>query len=161
MLTFRDTVTSDDKPLAPSIEWGPGLGDTEVSTRFGVPPRGLFSAGGKEQRLPPASIAKQSVYEEDFKYAGVDDHDFMAVAFQPGRLKVDYQAVSIPAPAGSKDPARNLMAFSIDPGVRNQAMRFYVGPKAFDQLAAIDPEFVRAVDFGILSVIVVPLLFDR
>ena len=37
-------------------------------------------------------------------------------------------------------------------------LRFYVGPKDFDVLAAVDRELVRAIDFGVFAVIVVPLL---
>jgi len=37
-------------------------------------------------------------------------------------------------------------------------MKFYIGPKDFETLRAIDKEFVRAVDFGMFSIIVVPLL---
>jgi YidC/Oxa1 family membrane protein insertase len=157
-VSFRATVTSSDRPLAPEIEWGPGPGDVEVATRSAVPSRGLLSAGGKEQRLTAANIAKQASYEEDFKYAGVDDHYFMVVAYEPHKIKVAYQPVSIPPPAGSKDPARTLMAFEIDPVGRADAFRFYVGPKDFNGLSAIDPDFVRAIDFGIFSVIIVPLL---
>jgi YidC/Oxa1 family membrane protein insertase len=158
ILTFHDTVTAGDRALAPTIEWGPGLSDTEVTTRFGYPPRALFTAGGKVQRVAAAAILKQPTYEDDFKYAGIDDHYFMSVAFEPGRAKVVYQPLSIPPPAGSKDPARALMAYSIDPGGPAPPLKFYVGPKDFNELASINRDFVSAVDFGIWSFIVVPLL---
>jgi YidC/Oxa1 family membrane protein insertase len=157
ILTFRDAVRSGDRALAPSIAWGPGLSDTEVSTRFGYAPRALLSAGGKEQRLAAAAIVKQPGYSDDFKYAGIDDHYFMSVAFEPGRATVTYQPVSIPQAAGSKDPPRALMAYSIAPDP-NEPLKFYIGPKDFNELASIDRDFVRAVDFGIWSFIVVPLL---
>jgi len=140
------------------IEWGPGPGDLEVATRSAVPPRGLMSAGGKEQRLTAANVAKQASYDDDFKYAGIDDHYFMAVAFEPHKVKVTYQPVAIPPPTGSKDPARTLMAFEIDPAGRTDPFKFYVGPKDFNTLSAIDSRFVSAIDFGIFSVIIVPLL---
>ena len=37
-------------------------------------------------------------------------------------------------------------------------MTFYAGPKDFDTLAAIDRNLVKAINFGMFSVIVVPLL---
>jgi YidC/Oxa1 family membrane protein insertase len=43
-------------------------------------------------------------------------------------------------------------------GASPPPLRVYVGPKEFDQLAATDPEMVRAIDFGIFAFIVVPLL---
>jgi YidC/Oxa1 family membrane protein insertase len=49
------------------------------------------------------------------------------------------------------------MAYSLRPG-RDDSVRFYVGPKDFDQLAAIDRPLVRAIDFGYFAFVVVPLL---
>ena len=37
-------------------------------------------------------------------------------------------------------------------------MKFFAGPKDFDVLASIDRDLVRAIDFGMFAVIVVPLL---
>jgi YidC/Oxa1 family membrane protein insertase len=37
-------------------------------------------------------------------------------------------------------------------------MPFYLGPKDFDILKAVDGQLVRAIDFGMLSWLVVPLL---
>ena len=162
VFTFHDTVTSGDRAIAPTIQWGLGLGigAAAINTRFDYAPRALLSAGGKEQRLAVATLVKTANYEDDFKYAGVDAHYFMSVAFEPGRVKVAYQTLSIPPPASSKDPARDLVAYSVDPGPRNQAVKFYVGPKDFDELGSVDRDFVRAVDFGFWSIIVVPMLLS-
>src|SRR6185369_8594093 len=60
-------------------------------------------------------------------------------------------------PPPSKDAARELVSFSIEPkGV--QQVRFFAGPKDFDVLAAIGPDVTRAINFGMFAVIVVPLL---
>ena len=37
-------------------------------------------------------------------------------------------------------------------------MRFYYGPKVFEELRAIDPELTRAINFGMFAVLAVPLL---
>jgi YidC/Oxa1 family membrane protein insertase len=50
------------------------------------------------------------------------------------------------------------MAYRLDVGTSEEPIRFYVGPKDFDVLAAVDRPLVRAIDFGIFAVIVVPLL---
>ena len=50
------------------------------------------------------------------------------------------------------------MAFSIEPARATEPLTFYVGPKDFDTLAAIDRNLVKAINFGMFSVIVVPLL---
>ena len=49
------------------------------------------------------------------------------------------------------------MSYSIEPA-RDEPLTFYVGPKDFDTLAAIDRNLTKAINFGIFSVIVVPFL---
>ena len=160
IFSFHDTVTIGDRSIVPSIQWGLGLGigAAAINTRFDYGPRALLSAGGKEQRLPVATLVKAPSYEDDFKFVGVDAHYFMSVAFQPGKVKVAYQTLTIPPLAGSKEAARDLVGYAVDPGPRNLPIKFYVGPKDFNDLGAIDRDFSRAVDFGIWSFIVVPLL---
>jgi YidC/Oxa1 family membrane protein insertase len=155
---MRATVTQGDHSVQPALVWGPGLGDSDSQTgRYAVKPGGLFSSGGKVTRLAARAVGTQPTYDEDFEYAGVDDHYFMTVALKTGTAKLTYQPVSVPPPAGSKDPPRDLMSYSIEP-TREEPLTFYVGPKDFDTLAAIDRNLVKAINFGMFSVIVVPLL---
>jgi YidC/Oxa1 family membrane protein insertase len=49
------------------------------------------------------------------------------------------------------------MSYSIEPA-HDEPLTFYVGPKDFDTLAAIDRNLTKAINFGIFSVIVVPFL---
>jgi YidC/Oxa1 family membrane protein insertase len=158
VLTFRPTVTVGNQPVAPAIVWGPMFSDSEGSTSFAVRPGGLLSAGGEEERLAADAVAEQPAREGEFKYAGVDDHYFMSVALDPGRVTVTLQSVAVPPPAGSDAPPHALMAYSIEPAPLDRGLRFYVGPKDFNELAAIDRELVRAIHFGIWSFLVVPLL---
>jgi YidC/Oxa1 family membrane protein insertase len=159
VIAFGASVTENDRSLAPVIQWGPALGDIDSATgRAAVKARGIFSIANDVKRLTAADVAKQPTYQGDFQYAGVDDHYFMTTALSPGQSTITFQALSIPPPAGSKDAARDLMAYDIDPGRRDQPVRFYVGPKDFDILAGIDRDLVRAIDFGMFAIIVVPLL---
>jgi YidC/Oxa1 family membrane protein insertase len=159
VIDLHVAVSQGAQTIVPAIEWGAALGDSDSQTgRYAVKPRALFSANGKVQRLAASAIVKQPVYDDDFKFAGVDDHYFMAVALSPGRAKVNYQPVSIPPPPGINEPVRDLMAFSIEPPRGEQALKFYAGPKDFDTLAAVDRDLVTAIDFGLFTVIVVPLL---
>ena len=50
------------------------------------------------------------------------------------------------------------MNFILQPAKQGEPLRFYVGPKDFDQLAAVDRSLVRAINFGMFAVLVVPLL---
>lgn len=158
-VTFKAQVSQNDQALTPVIEWGPGLGDTDSQTgRYAVKPEALFSSEGKVNRIAASKLASAPNYDQPFEYAGIDDHYFAAFAIKPGHAKVTYQPVQVPPPANSADPARDLMAFSIQPEHADQPLTFYVGPKDFDTLAAIDRNLTKAINFGMFSVIVVPLL---
>ena len=69
-----------------------------------------------------------------------------------------FQPVSIPPPEGSKEPPRELVSCAIEPAEPDAPIRFFVGPKDFDVLSAIDPELALAINFGMFKVIVVPPL---
>src|SRR6185295_16909050 len=51
-----------------------------------------------------------------------------------------------------------LVSYTIQPSRGDTPIRFFVGPKDFDVLLAIGPDFAKAIDFGMFTVIVVPLL---
>ncbi len=158
VLTFRANVNVGDKPVTPTIQWGPTFGDTEEASRFAVSPEGLLSSQGREQRLPAASIVKQPVYQGEFKFIGVEDHYFLTTAVDVGSVKVTFEPLTIPGPDGSTGTPRTLIAYSFEPAQADQPTKFYVGPKDFDQLAKVDRDLVRAINFGMFTVIVVPLL---
>jgi YidC/Oxa1 family membrane protein insertase len=159
VISFAVTLAQGEQPLQPTIQWGPALGDVDVATgRNVVRPRGLYAIDNAVKRIASTDAAKQSMYQGDFQYSGVDDHYFMSTVLHPGTSTITFHPLSIPPPAGSKDPARELMAYSIQPGRRDTPVDFYLGPKDFDVLAAVDRDLVRAIDFGMFAVIVVPLL---
>jgi YidC/Oxa1 family membrane protein insertase len=155
VITFDSSVTANDRPLATSIEWGPAVGDVGVASRYITAPEGLLYAGSV-QRLSPKDIAKQATYENTYRYAGVDDHYFITVALAPGPVSIGFKPVTIPPPPNTKE-GRTLVAYTLEPKGQGP-IRFFFGPKDFDVLASIDRDLVRAIDFGMFSVIVVPLL---
>ena len=158
ILEFRAAVSEGERGLQPTVLWGPALTDAGEASRYSQKAEGLLYVNGKPQRLATKDIAKQSVYEGDFNYVGVDDNYFMTVALFPGASKVTYHSVSIPPPAESKDPARDLVAYDIETSGPDAQLKFFVGPKDFDVLAATDKNLTGAINFGIFTVIVVPLL---
>lgn len=153
IVTFNASV-----PEPYTILWGPAVGDLGEASRYVQQARGLFSQGNKVQRLSAKDLGNKPVYEGDFQFIGVDDNYFMTAAFAPGNCKVTYQPFSISPPPDSKDPKRDLVAYSIEPSRRDTPIKFFAGPKDFDVLAAVDRDLVRAIDFGIFAVLVVPLL---
>jgi YidC/Oxa1 family membrane protein insertase len=152
------TVTEGDKALTPTITWGPAIGDVGELSRVVKKSEGILFQSGKVVRLLPKDLAKQSMYDGDFHYAGVDDNYFLVAALPADAIKVSYAPVTIPPPADSKDPARELVSFSVEPHRPDAPLKFFAGPKDFDVLSAIDRDLARAIDFGMFTVIVVPLL---
>jgi YidC/Oxa1 family membrane protein insertase len=143
-----------------TVSSGAGIGQGFVEGGFyHVPVRAVRHLAGDVEHLSTDDLAEQARFEGDLRFAGVDDQYFL-FAVLPGseRVSVEYRSVSIPAttPEGM---ARALMSFDVAaPGPF--ALPFYIGPKEFDTLRAVDArlELVRAIDFGFFSPIVVPLL---
>ena len=159
IVTLRVTVMSGDRPVFPAISWGPAVGDIAEVSRYTQAAEGLlFQTGGKIQRLAAKDLSKQSTYEADLVYGGVDDNYFMTVALSPGTSKIVYQPVTIGPPVGSKDPGRQLVSYSIESKRAADGIKFFAGPKDFSVLSAIDPKVAEAINFGYFKVIVVPLL---
>ncbi len=157
-VALASSVESGGAALTPAIAWGPGPGDRGATNRYHMPPEGIVFLDGGVKRYSASAVGKQPTYEGSYRFAGIDDHYFMAVALDPAAVSIAYQGVTIPPAPGSDESARNLMAFTIEPKQPTAAMTFFVGPKDFDVLAALDPEFTQAIRFGIFTVIVVPLL---
>jgi len=155
---FNATVSESDRPVNPAVLWGPAVGDAAEVSRYVQAPEGILypTDASKPQRLAPKDIAKQSTYDADFKYVGVDDNYFMTVALAPGPSTVSYQPVTLPPAPGTKD-GRTLVSYSIRTS-QNHPIRFFVGPKDFDVLAAINTDLTSVINFGMFAVIVVPLL---
>jgi YidC/Oxa1 family membrane protein insertase len=158
VLTFLADARQNAQPLPVTILWGPGLADTVEVSRYSQKPGGLLFQNGKAQRLAPKDTAKQAVYEGDFGFAGVDDNYFMAVALSVSGVRVGFQPVAIPPLPPSKDPPRELMAYSIEPRSGDDTLKFFVGPKDFGVLTAVNRDLQNAINFGMFKVIVVPLL---
>jgi YidC/Oxa1 family membrane protein insertase len=161
VIEFTATVSQGGKPIVPTILWGPGIGSGVVtSTRSYDPaPQPIFYRDGDVHRVKANKVAENAVQEGQIGFAGVDDHYFLAATLPAGRpIHVDYRTLEVPL-AGATD--KNAAAHFIDWSVRyaDQARtRFFVGPKDFDVLAAVDRDLVRSIDFGIFAWLVVPLL---
>jgi YidC/Oxa1 family membrane protein insertase len=155
---FKATVAQGDRALTPTIVWGPAVGDVATVNQYSQKAEALLFQNGKVERHQTKDLAKQSVFEGDFKFAGVDDNYFLTAALFTGPAKVSYQPISIPPPADSKEAPRELVSFSYDPHSFDDAHQFFAGPKDFTVLASIDRDFTRAINFGMFAVIVVPLL---
>ncbi|MBW8712920.1 MAG: membrane protein insertase YidC, partial [Acidobacteria bacterium] len=159
VIDFSAAVTQSGKPLQPMVQWGPGIGTGVVaSTRSYDPaPQPIFYRGGSVSRIKPNKVAENAVQEGVLPFAGVDDHYFL-VATLPGAqpLHVEYRPVDVPLPGGTT--AAHFIDWTARFGTTPVKARYFLGPKDFDVLAAVDRDLVRSIDFGMFAWIVVPLL---
>ncbi|HKW00432.1 MAG TPA: membrane protein insertase YidC [Vicinamibacterales bacterium] len=142
-----------------TLAWGPalGLGFKPDGSRE-VPVRALQYRDGKVERLASNSLEKEPHYEGALRYTGVEEQYFLSVAL-PGtqNVQVNFQPVTLPVPNDPKSRLRSFILYSVHlPGAAS--VPFFMGPKDFDVLHAVDPELVRAIDFGMFAWLVVPLL---
>jgi YidC/Oxa1 family membrane protein insertase len=163
VVAFSATVTNGDMPLNPSVHWGPGLGDAGATSGGGSfftgnyvqPPSAIFSRDGDVDRLTQADVGEQPVHEGQYRFAGVDDHYFIAVVVNPGQTRIQYRPVSLP---GEGELQRQFLDHTLRFSEPPSGKRFFFGPKQFGLLRAVDPELVRAINFGIFAFLAVPLL---
>src|SRR6185436_19434399 len=169
LVTFSPKVSNKGEALNPTIAWGPGLGDVGATSGGGSyftgnyvqPPQAIYFSDGSATRIVATKVPDQPVHEGTYQFAGIDDHYFLAVAVNPGRARVEYQAVTL---QGTGDTQRKLLAASIRLAQPPQQLAYFVGPKQFDILQGVDKAtgqnavFVRAINFGTFKVLATPLL---
>jgi YidC/Oxa1 family membrane protein insertase len=159
VIAFSASV-SRGEAMVPTVDFGPAIGSGMVASSGGMynpPPQPIFYRDGKVTRVKPASIPEHAMQDGVFGFAGVDDHYFLSAAVVGGQpLQVRYQPLSVPV-AGS-DQAAHFVEWSTRYNGPPVKARYFLGPKDFDVLAAVDRDLVRAIDFGMFAWIVVPLL---
>jgi YidC/Oxa1 family membrane protein insertase len=164
VMVFSADIRNGEMTLNPAIAWGPGLGDLGAISSGGSyftgnaiqPPQAIYHRDDKVVRLKVAEVTKQPAHEGQFRFAGVDDHYFLAALVNPGQARLEFKPISVSVP-GSEKPIQFLSGtYRLQQPPHN--LRVYVGPKQFDLLRAADPELVRAINFGMFSWMVVPLL---
>jgi YidC/Oxa1 family membrane protein insertase len=149
-------VAGNSKPV--TLAWGPAVGlgySPDGSTRS--PVRGVKSQAGDVEFLSASTLQQQPQYDGVIRFAGVEDHYFLS-AVVPGneRVTLQYAPLTLPVP-GDASQTRDLIAYAVSvPGPLTLA--FFMGPKDFDVLRAVDPQLVQAIDFGMFDFLVVPLL---
>lgn len=148
-----------------TMRMGPSLGVGYTTGGFMMvtyPPAALFHREGSVERPSASVLIEQPVYEGVIRFAGVSDHYFLSAAVPGTRsIRVEFQPITLPTPEPEATltgvTQRTFVAYSVaTPGVMN--MPFFLGPKDFDILRAVDTQMARAIDFGFFAWLVVPLL---
>ena len=160
VIEFSASVSQSGAEIVPTVQWGPGIGNGLVaSTRtYNPPAQPIFYRDGSVTRVKADKVAANAVQEGTVGFAGVDDHYFL-VALIPGArpLRVEYRTFDAPLPPPAIVPA-HFIDWSARFAAAPSKAKYFVGPKDFDVLAAVDRDLVRSIDFGLFAAIVVPLL---
>jgi YidC/Oxa1 family membrane protein insertase len=166
VVSFSTNVTQGGQPLNPTVQLGPGLTDEIARTQPGsfLSPsyvyraQAIYHTGTEVQREAATAMAGSAVREGSYRWAGVDDHYFISAVLQPpSPIRIEYQPVTIPAPAAPQADGHYAM-YSVRFPAPPQNVRFFVGPKQLDVMRSIDPEFTRAIYFGMFAWLAAPLL---
>jgi YidC/Oxa1 family membrane protein insertase len=166
IVSFSATVQQGNQIVNPAIEWGPGLGDDIARAQPGsfLSPNYLYHAqaiyhkDSDVTREAATSLGTAAVREGQFRWVGVDDHYFISAVLQPpAPLRVEYQPVAIPTMT-SPPVTGQYVAYTVKFPAPPEQVRFFVGPKQLDVMRSIDPEFTRAIYFGMFAWLAAPLL---
>ena len=166
VVTFSASVMQADRALNPTVEWGPGITDDVARTQPGgfLSPsytyhaQAIYHTGTDVEREAARAIPTGVVHEGQFRWAGVDDHYFISAVLQPPPpVRLEYQPVTIPSPA-TPPVAGQYVAYAIRFPAPPENIRFFVGPKQLDVMRSVDPEFTRAIYFGMFAWLAAPLL---
>ena len=158
-MEFAAHVSRSGKDLQPVIHWGPGIGSGVIASTRSYDPAAqpIFYRDGKVSRIKPDKVSQNAVQDGTVPFAGVDDHYFLVATLPGGQpAHIEYRTLDVPLSAGG------AVAHFIDWSARfaNTPVkaRYFLGPKDFDVLAAVDRDLVRSIDFGMFAWLVVPLL---
>jgi YidC/Oxa1 family membrane protein insertase len=170
--SFSAEVTQNGQPLNPTVQMGPGVTDeiarmapgSFLSPAYVYKAQAIYHDGSEVTREAATSIAGGAAREGRYRWAGVDDHYFINALIQPPApgqealpVRLEYQPLTVPSPAAPSTLGQYLAyAVRLPSGPTNA--RFYIGPKQLDVMRAIDPEFTRAIYFGIFAWLAAPLL---
>ncbi len=160
LVTFAAEVDNNGETLNPTIVWGPGVGHGRNTSgrSFYQPARAILFRDGKVARLKPGALETEPRYEGAFPFGGVEDHYFLSAEVGDRRKTLEFAPLTFPGPEGAKNGERQLVSYRLRFAEPPAEGRFFFGPKDFDILHAIDPNLVRAVDFGFFAWLAVPLL---
>lgn len=161
LLGFSAQVLRNGQPQNVTIHSGPGIGDVERAQPSGGLMFGSYYQAPEAitfadsiNRVTTAKLTEQRVFDGTFRYAGADDHYFLSAALLERQARVEYATHAIQTAAGPRSLVSYALTFPNPPS----EVKFYLGPKDFDQLQRSDQQLVRTINFGWFAWLVVPLL---
>ena len=165
-INFSAQVQQGAETLNPTIDWGPAVSDEIARTAPGsflspaylYKAQAIYSTDGDVERIAGASLAPGHTQEGQFKWAGVDDHYFIAAVIDPKTaVRMEYAAVSLPS-GSTPVQVGDYVAYAVRFPSPPENVRFFFGPKQLDALRDVDPDFTKAIYFGLFAPLAAPLL---
>jgi YidC/Oxa1 family membrane protein insertase len=156
---FSANVTRGGAALVPAVSWGPALGTGKISSgmTYAPSPQPIYYLNHSVERVAFDKITEHRIVDGTIGFGGVDDHYFLTAIVSPGQaVRLQYDAVPVPVPGS--DRGLHFVSWSARLAGAPSKVRFFAGPKDFDVLQKTDPDFVRAIHFGMFAWLVVPLL---
>ncbi len=165
LLHVRASAVHGSTAVPIGVVWGSGLGDLRATTGGGFfsrdvarAPEALWHNGESVTRVSFGDAASESpTGGAMLRFVGLDDHYFIAAAVKVDTAAARFSGYAHPV-EGSDGRERQLLTMVLRPKDQAADLAFYVGPKAFDVMQGVDPEFVRAINFGFWSWLAVPFL---
>jgi YidC/Oxa1 family membrane protein insertase len=122
----------------------------------------IYYVDGDVEREAANALAGGAVREGQYRWGGVDDHYFISAVLQPpAPTRFEFTPVQIAAPGATPQGEQSVgqyVAYAVRFPAAPENIRFYIGPKQLDVMRAIDPEFTRAIYFGMFAWLAAPLL---
>jgi YidC/Oxa1 family membrane protein insertase len=166
IVSFTADLQQNGQAINPTVQWGPGMTD-EIAHRpqgsffspaFIYPAQAIYYLDGDVEREASSALGTGAVREGQYRWAGVDDHYFISAVLQPpAPARFEYQPVAIASPTTPPEMGQYI-AYSVRFPAAPENVRFYIGPKKLDVMRNIDPEFTRAIYFGMFAWLAAPLL---
>ncbi len=152
------------------VSGGTGFGDFErgakpsgfLAVSSYQPPQAIFQLGSDVSRIHADALVTRPVHEGPLRYAGVDDHYFLAALLSGGRqTRIEYRPHTI----GASDGPRTIVEYRVQE-TGDPPLPFFYGPKEFDLLQDLDAHvlqasdgaLVRTIHFGVFGFLATPLL---
>jgi YidC/Oxa1 family membrane protein insertase len=157
LVTVDTQVLQNGVPLAHSIEWRGGFGDSTVNNPAGDQHAVYYDLAASKLVQNDAKKAKDGPVSAvgRVSFAGLEDKYF-AAAFLPrgsGSIEVTTYSDAVPAPD-------NKTVQAVGVGVGGEGVNvfsLFVGPKDTELLKKVDPKLEQLIDWGWFGVIAKPL----
>jgi YidC/Oxa1 family membrane protein insertase len=159
-VAFKADLSVGSAPANIAVVMGPGLGDVQTSTgtSYSQKANGLVHQGGKVTRFNAQSIVAQQTHQGTWDYAGMDDHYFSSVALLGGKTEAGIKFRHYWVPKTPQKGEHDFVAYSLNQAGSGLDVTFFIGPKEFGTLKAVNGDLVRSINFGMFAWLAVPLL---